>query len=284
MVHNLNYYTVRGTILPYLSKKKMTMRFTLLVAVVVIAAFLSPSTANNVITKSQLNKRPGKYIEPTIQRHVGILPKSVCDLLIELGEKTTFHIDYESIDTSFEEETNRTHIPAQTINVYGDGDEDDEIIRVLDRPIWNVLEPYIPKITSIIKNNRNQEEFRKLYPNDPDREPLLQWIFYRKYSPDTARNSLTSHRDVNMNTLNIEIGTNYEGGGFFYIKPLLVDGKYYYNRKWDKQYDFTDTLKRENTSDIIFPGLQAGDAIFCKLLPGGGLCVVFLFLYLLCTQ
>ena len=257
----------------------MTMR-SALVAVVAIAAFLSPSTstANNVITKSQLNKRPGKYIEPTIQRHVGILPQSVCDILIELGEKTTFHIDYESIDTAFEEETNRTHIPAQTINVYGDGDEDDEIIRVLDRPIWNVLEPYIPKITSIIKNNRNQEEFRKLYPNDPDREPLLQWIFYRKYSPDTARNSLTSHRDVNMNTLNIEIGTNYAGGGFFYIKPLLVDGKYYYNRKWDKQYDFTDTLKRENTSDIIFPGLQAGDAIFCKLLPRRGFVCSFSFL------
>ena len=51
-----------------------------------------------------------------------------------------------------------------------------------------------------------------VYPDDPDREPVLDWIFFRKYSPEDERNSLQHHHDTNMNTVNIELSNDYTGG------------------------------------------------------------------------
>ena len=43
------------------------------------------------------------------------------------------------------------------------------------------------------------------------------------------------------------------------MKPLADTGEIqsYYNG-----YEWTDSVKRENTSNIVFPNLHAGDAIF----------------------
>mmetsp|Transcript_17595 Transcript_17595/g.38088 ORF Transcript_17595/g.38088 Transcript_17595/m.38088 type:complete len:393 (+) Transcript_17595:250-1428(+) len=125
--------------------------------------------------------------------------------------------------------------------------------------IWNLLQPWVPTITEIVKANRNEEEFRKYFPHDPEREPELNWVFFRKYSPNEERNSLKQHLDKNMNTVNIELSNDYEGGGLFYIKPSASTGlipEDYYGYEW------TNSVKRENTSDTIFPDLHAGDAIF----------------------
>lgn len=62
-----------------------------------------------------------------------------------------------------------------------------------------------------------------------------------------------------MNTVNIELSDRYEGGGLFYIKPLASTGEI------PEEYggnDWIDSVKRENTSDILFPDLRAGNAIF----------------------
>ena len=115
-----------------------------------------------------------------------------------------------------------------------------------------MLQPYIPQITSIVKNGRNREEFSKYYPNEPDREPDLNWVFFRKYTP-TTRSSLKHHLDTNMNTVNIELSDDYEGGGLFYIKPYASTGNIH-PAKSHSGYEWIDTVKRENTTDIVFPG------------------------------
>ena len=115
----------------------------------------------------------------------------------------------------------------------------------------------IPKITDIVKVNRHKAAFAEYYPDEPDREPVLNWVFFRKYSPNDERNSLKHHMDTNMNTVNIELSDDYTGGGLFYIKPSastgLIPDEYY-----EGGYNWIDSLRRENTSDIIFPDLHAG--------------------------
>ena len=147
-----------------------------------------------------------------------------------------------------------------------------------------MLQPWIPKITQIVKDNRNHEEFIKLYPNEPDRDPELNWIFFRKYSPSDTRNSLKHHVDTNMNTVNIELSNDYIGGGLFYIKPYAKNGSIneeYYDTK--NGYEWLDSVKRVNSSDIIFPDLRAGDAIFYNYTVRVSLsviCVVACYAYL----
>jgi len=202
-----------------------------------------------------------EYLEPSVQRHVGVLPSSVCKQLIDLGDNAGFLVQEESIDKREQSDSTQKYIPSQTIDVYNaEGDEPE----IQDPAIWNLLQPWIPTLSQIVKDNRNWEGFRKLYPNDPDREPKLDWIFFRKYSPYDERNALKIHNDNNMNTVNIELSSDYEGGGLFYIKPHAstgeTDDKYYQND--GVGYEMIDAMKRENTSDIVFPNLQAGDAVF----------------------
>ena len=183
-----------------------------------------------------------------------------------------FLIDDESIDVTEQNDPNHKYVPSQTIDVYSKGwahepdiiyANGEHIVRIDNEPIWQVLQPYIPKITQIVIDNRNKEKFQEFYPNEPNRQPELHWVFFRKYSPNDERNSLKHHIDTNMNTVNIELSNDYEGGGIFYIKQFASNNSIaeeYYNEK--KGYDWLDTLKRENTTDIIFPDLHAGDAIF----------------------
>lgn len=58
------------------------------------------------------------------------------------------------------------------------------------------------------------------YPDQPKRVPLLDWVFFLKYGPDTTRNSLMLHMDSNMHTINITLNDDFTGGGLFYLKPL----------------------------------------------------------------
>ncbi|KAL7549201.1 hypothetical protein ACHAWF_012470, partial [Thalassiosira exigua] len=204
------------------------------------------------------------YLEPHVQRHASVLPPSVCKQLIELGEKAGFLIREESIDEDEQDDPTNKYIPSQTIDVYDNGSDPLEYTgeaEVGDEAIWSVLQPWIPEITQIVKDNRNKEGFAQFYPDDPDREPKLHWIFFRKYSPEDERNSLKHHHDTNMNTVNIELSNDYTGGGLFYIKPRASTGKISKQIN-DAGYEWIDTIKRENTSEIVFPDLRAGDAIF----------------------
>lgn len=183
-----------------------------------------------------------------------------------------FNVKEESVD-EFEQEESEfdpsvKYVPSQTIDVYTripEGEEEEEDDEDEQNPaIWEALQPWLPRISQIVKDNRNKAEFSKMYPNDPDandREPSLDWIFFRKYSPDDERNSLKHHHDLNMNTVNIELSNDYEGGGIFYIKPLASTGNI--SRVYEERgYEWINTLKRENTSSLVFPDLHAGDAIF----------------------
>jgi len=244
---------------------------------------LSPCTRGPPLAKAM------EYLEPNVRRHVGVLPPSVCKQLIDLGEKSGFLVMEveESID---EDDSNddgdnpsKKVIPAQQIDIYDKGthpsdaeyhnDNDNVGIETIENEsIYNVLQSWIPTITDIVKTKRhNEEEFNEYHTNKElpykAKEPDLNWIFFRKYSPNTERNSLSLHHDTNRNTVTIELNDDYVGGGFFYLKPLAnttageeeMDDDIrsdYYERDW------VESLKRANTSDIIFPDLHTGDAVF----------------------
>lgn len=163
---------------------------------------------------------------------------------------------------------NKKFVPSQTIDVYLRGwrepdlpiPETGPVIKIGDEDTWNLLQPWVPKITQIVKDHRNKEEFNEFYPDEPDREPELNWVFFRKYSPNDKRNSLDQHVDTNMNTVNIELNDDFVGGGLFYIKPSAETGEI--ADEYYAGYEWTNTVKRENTTDIVFPDLHSGDAIF----------------------
>ena len=150
-----------------------------------------------------------EYLEPNVQGHVGVLPTSVCRQLIELGEESAFlsssyyytlvcfsnhpyHcifascsarflVQQESIDVTEQNDPSQTFVPSQTVNVYMKGwdkpglpvPETGHAVRIDNKPIWILLQPSIPKITQIVKDNRNKEAFTEFYPDKPDREPEL---------------------------------------------------------------------------------------------------------------
>jgi len=202
-----------------------------------------------------------EFLEPKVQRHVGVLPLSVCKELISLGEKFGFLVREESIDEDEQKDPTKKYVPSQTIDIYENRSEPEIEYEpeMQNEAIWNVLQPWIPKITEIVKVNRDKEAFSKYYPDEPDRDPELNWIFFRKYSPNAERNSLKVHHDTNMNTVNIELSDEYDGGGLFYIKSLDSIGEI---PDEYGDYEWIESVKRENTSDVVFPDLRAGDAIF----------------------
>mmetsp|Transcript_17459 Transcript_17459/g.37725 ORF Transcript_17459/g.37725 Transcript_17459/m.37725 type:complete len:203 (-) Transcript_17459:154-762(-) len=73
-----------------------------------------------------------------------------------------------------------------------------------------------------------------------------------------------------MHTLNIALNDGFEGGGFFYVKPPVPvlhvereetdDGRPVVPEEYTN-YDWLNSLKRENTSDLVFPTLQTGDVL-----------------------
>ncbi len=127
-----------------------------------------------------------EFMEPRVTRYAGVLPPSVCKELIRLGEQSGFNVIEESID-----DYQVNPMPSQSIEVLGyvEGGEN----RIDDKAIWEALEPYTDVFAELVKQTRREEEHFELYPDEPDREPVLDWIFFRKYSPTSNRNSLIPH-------------------------------------------------------------------------------------------
>jgi len=73
---------------------------------VVAAALLSSALG--------LSESVGDLLEPTIKRHVGILPPSACQELIALGEAKGFTVDAESID----DDEDNYNVISQSIDIY----------------------------------------------------------------------------------------------------------------------------------------------------------------------
>ena len=84
--------------------------------------------------------------------------------------------------------------------------------------IWEALLPFIPTMTKLVKESIElADSYTHYYPDEPDRVPRLDWVFLRKYSPDSDRNSLLVHVDSNMHTLNVALNDDYAGGGLLYV-------------------------------------------------------------------
>jgi len=218
---------------------------------------------------SSANRLPRQLLEPVVKRYVHILPKDACDQLIALGEEDGFN----EVDESIDEGENPAEVgPSQSIEVY-------ERNRGVTAPaIWEALEPWIPKLTELVKESIDVDTDAMYYPDkQPDRTPSLDWVFFRKYSPRSDRNSLKPHADSNMHTLNIALNHDFEGGGLFYVKPpadqeIFADYDTATEEEeedderpdipWEyKEYSWLNRLKRENTSDLVFPMLEGGDVL-----------------------
>lgn len=98
---------------------------------------------------------------------------------------------------------NQRYVPSQTIDVYTRGWNEPDLeplgaaehaVSVGHEAIWDYLRPHVPRIRQIVVDNRDAGEFAKLYPDEPNREPELNWVFFRKYSPNDERNSLKVRR------------------------------------------------------------------------------------------
>jgi len=223
---------------------------------ILIAAVVSPALLAAAASSPEGDE---EFMEPRVSRYAGVLPPAVCQELIRLGEQTGFNVIEESID-DFEEKP----MPSQSIEVYSY--EQGGYNRIIDEPIWDALQPYMEVFSDLVIKTRKEEEHLSLYPDEPDREPELDWIFFRKYSPTSERNSLIPHVDTNVFTLNIALNDDFEGGGLFYVKPpmqdvaLSEDGRPELKPKMTT-YEWANTVKRENTSEIVFPNMQAGDIL-----------------------
>ncbi len=213
-----------------------------------------------------------EYIEPEVHRYTNVIPREVCEKIIALGEAAGFPLEKDSIDSlQYDESENNS---SQAIDVV---DEDGTV----NYPeIYAELEPYIPKIANLIRSQRNEKLDRILFPDEPsDRLPELHWVFYRKYSPDTPRNSLVPHTDTNMHTVNIALNDDFTGGGLFYLKPPRPSNPDYYpneNNDYFSQgdldpvadihhhqysYHYVNRLRHENKTNVVFPRLETGDAL-----------------------
>ncbi len=132
--------------------------------------------------------------------------------------------------------------------------------------IWDVLTPWIPKITNLVKESIDAEIYKHLYPDEEDRAPKLDWVFFRKFSPATDRISLLVHADSNMYSVNIALNDDFEGGGLFYLKPPAIqdeeteDGRPFISNEY-RDYDWLSRQKRQNASNIVYPSLGTGDLV-----------------------
>ena len=229
------------------SRKRWTMR------VITAAAILLSTLGRSAACAA--SSPESELLEPIVKRHIGVLPESVCKELIALGDKEGFTVDEESIDDG--EEYN---VSSQSIEVF---ERDDGIT---SPAIWKALQPWIPQLTDLVKGSIDKSTDSMYYPDDPDRVPQLGWVFFRKYSPDTDRKSLKLHVDSNMHTLNIALNDDFEGGGLFWVKPPAhqeeeaPDGRPEIPLEY-RNYDWLNNVKRENTSDLVFPTLKGGDVL-----------------------
>jgi hypothetical protein len=243
----------------------------------------------------QLSEADGEsntLLEPIVSLFRGVLPPHVCKELIDIGEREGFNVYAESIDAS-EEGYKAT---GQTIDVYeryckfvhemcthrllflgityikyGTPIFFFSTAGVQSPAIWNVLEPWIPKLTELVKSSIDSATDAHFFPDQPDRVPKLDWVFFRKYSPDTDRNSLLLHVDSNMHTLNIALNDDFVGGGLMYVKPEVAiqdpEALMHHNDSRPlisddyRSYDWLNNVKRQNTSDIVFPTLGTGDVL-----------------------
>jgi hypothetical protein len=134
-----------------------------------------------------------------------------CNLIVSFAEETGFNYNFDSIDSGEAENVN-----SQDLIVL-----DGKFVK--HNKIWGVLSPYLRKAANLIRNHRQMKECAKLLINDVNYncsslnqldDVRVDWIFLRKYSPMSPRNSLRLHRDTNENTILIALNGHISGKYF----------------------------------------------------------------------
>lgn len=219
-------------------------------------------------------------MQPEVRRYTSVIPKEVCDTLVELMEKRGFDMDNEPVDNGEDEEYRK---PTQQIDVYKRGDDPE----IVEPDLYDAMAPYIDEVAALVMKQRSKELHQIMHPGQPEKLPVIDWIFMRKYAPHSERNSIILHGDSNLHTVNLQLNDDYKGGGLFYIKPPVVLNqewmeehvanynwkndcdKDYHHKYKDKprlwkgrdEYKWVEAKGRLNSSEVVFPEAGLGDAI-----------------------
>ena len=118
----------------------------------------------------------------------------------------------------------------------------------------------------MVKQSIDTEVYKHFFSGEEDRSPKLDWVFFRKFSPETDRVSLLVHADSNMHSVNIALNDDFEGGGLFYVKPSAIQDEGTEYGRPDisdeyRDYDWLSEQTRQNASNIVFPTLGTGDLV-----------------------
>lgn len=193
-------------------------------------------------------------VAPWIHITPSVFSPEVCRALIEAAEEIGFAQNYDSIDAF--EPINQS---SQDIYVYDQG-------QVKQHKIYALLKGRLAELALKIKKLKDESWAGRR--DGLNKMPNADWIFLRKYSPTSRRNMLKVHHDHNEYTMNVPLNdqADFKGGGFVVVKPPRqkegfdflevphVDDKY-------RGYDWLGTVKRENTSEVMFPQMTVGSTI-----------------------
>jgi len=179
-------------------------------------------------------------IDPDVRRHSNVLPPEVCQQLVELAKETVFALDREPVDDIEDD------VGDQQINVLGSDN-------ILHQGFYDILEPYLERIANLVHQHTDPELGKLLFPDNvkENRRPALHGIFVRKYapvSPESARDSLSIHNDMNLHTVNIGLNEEFAGGGLFYLNPLLTDVKWLHHKSYAQFYADLDDSDHDATN------------------------------------
>jgi hypothetical protein len=128
-----------------------------------------------------------------------------CDLIIYLAEKSGFKYNFDSIDIGLPMNEN-----SQDLSVYDRG-------VIYHQALWDIISRYIESTENLVRQHRQVNRYAKSSISDsPNDDIRVDWVFLRKYSPTSPRNSLRMHCDSNENTVLIALNG---------LESDLIDGK-----------------------------------------------------------
>eukprot|EP00545_Synedropsis_sp_CCMP1620_P005424 CAMPEP_0119015792 /NCGR_PEP_ID=MMETSP1176-20130426/11634_1 /TAXON_ID=265551 /ORGANISM="Synedropsis recta cf, Strain CCMP1620" /LENGTH=463 /DNA_ID=CAMNT_0006969113 /DNA_START=131 /DNA_END=1522 /DNA_ORIENTATION=+ len=197
--------------------------------------------------------------EPWVENLKGIFQKDDCNKIIEAAEAFGFPNSSDSIDYNE---------PRSTVSWAIDVVLDQEIEVA---SIASIYDKYLDQLRTLVHNYKIQ--WVKNNEDDTStsssvKEPTLDWVFLRKYTAGEKRYMLKLHHDINLFTVNIALNDDFEGGGLFYHRnddDWFPDGQVGVgipDFPLDKlNYDYLETITRQNTTDIVFPDLHTGDVL-----------------------
>jgi len=158
------------------------------------------------------------------------LPADVCAQIVAAADQHGYSSDADSIDGR----------AVLDINVFNHG-------QVYSEEIYSLISPYLPGMKAALDRR---------FPELPN---SIDWIFLRKYTAGTRRDSLRAHNDKNLHTINVPLNIQFQGGRLFFIPTFTPLGHAVSQNIMIEKYLVPDHLTGEcNNTNYFFPHLPVG--------------------------